>query len=120
MNPDMKKPWIRKQIEWIASLPSSQEAKAAVELLSLDSFRPVPDLLLLMEWAAEEMVGLGLDDSSVVERLEMMRDQIWEGRWDMAITDLLNLDNVEEEIRPELLEIKTPQEIARAMQRITL
>lgn len=115
MLPDLSQPKIKKQIEWIASLPASQEAERLLKLVNSPRIAPMPALLDLLTWAVEEGPAMGLDNEAGEAMQETAMMLAVNDRWTDAVANLLNLDDPEEEIPNELIGLETPYQVAEAM-----
>ena len=115
MLPDLSQPKIKKQIEWIASLPASEVAEELMKEMRIDRMEQMPALLDLLTWAVEEGPGMGLDNEAGEAMQQTAMMLALNDRWADAVANLLNLDDPEEEIPNELIGLETPYEVAEAM-----
>lgn len=115
MLPDLSQPKVKKQIEWIASLPASQEAERLLKLVNSPRVETLPALLDLLLRAVEEGPKMELDNLGAEAILETASMLTGQGRWADAVAYLINLDDPEEEIPNELIGLETPYQVAEAM-----
>ena len=115
MLPDLSQPKVKKQIEWIASLPASEVVEELMKEMRIHRMEQMPALLDLLTWAVEEGPGMGLDNEAGEAMQQTVMMLALNDRWADAVANLLNLDDPEEEIPNELIGLETPYEVAEAM-----
>ena len=105
-----------KQMKWVASLPASREAKQLLAKIKAPSTSGIPDLISLLQWAVEEAADkYDLDAEkaqAVLDDLFYMTITLKKPR--QAVIMLLNLDNPQEELPPEILK-ESEEELAIGM-----
>ena len=120
MLPDLSQPKIKQQIDWINSLPASQEAEELLKMVRSPRLEMMPALLDLLAWAVTEGPSLEVDveDAEAMQQTAMMLAM--SDRWADAVASLLNLDDPTEEMPPELMGLVTPRDVAEAMNRLSM
>jgi hypothetical protein len=102
----------QQQLQWIASLPASKEAERLLKLSKAGRHPDLPALLALLQWAVEDAAPeMNLETGQAETILAELLDLALMGKPKAAVKILLNLDDPENELTPELT-ARTPKEAA--------
>lgn len=113
---DLSNPSLKAELDWIASLPASEDAERLLVVADVTRLAPgQPALLALFEWAVFEAADTyGIDPTDAEEAMYMVQS-IEQCRGPAeAVKYLLNLDDPENETLGPLIEAETPEDAAWA------
>lgn len=113
---DVSNPRLKAELDWIASLPASEEAERLLVIADVHQLIPgQPALLALFEWAVFEAAETyGIDPTNADEVMSMVQVVELRRGPSAAVKYLLNLDDPENETLRELAEVETPENAAWA------
>jgi len=116
LNYDLSNPALKAELDWIASLPASEDAERLLVVADAGRLAPEqPALLALFEWAVFEAADTYGIDSTKAEELMTTIHLLEQNRGPAAaVTYLLNLDDPENETLRGLSEAETAEEAAWA------
>lgn len=116
LNYDLSNHELKAELDWIASLPASEDAERLLVVADVTRLAPgQPALLALFEWAVFEAAETyGIDPTQAEEAMSMVQVIEMSRGPSAAVTYLLNLDDPENETLRALAEAETPEDASWA------